>query len=127
MANLRVSVFSLLQADTSLRTLLSKSADPYGIYFLAPPKNPTFPIVTFFENAATGDFPRIGAFQITAWHGDRDAILRQIYTTLHNTTFTVDDFGHVKLLFDWMGPDLLDENWHVYFRQARYKFEAQKK
>lgn len=127
MANLRASVFSLLQADTVLRGLLSKTADPYGIYFLSPPKNPTFPIVTIFENASAGDFPRIGAYQITVWHGDRDAIHRQIYVTLHNATFTADDFGHVKLLYDWNSPDMMDDNWHVYFRQVRYKFEAIKK
>lgn len=127
MATLRASVFSLLQADVTLRGLLSKTADPYGIYFLSPPKNPTFPVVTIFQNAAAGDFPRISAFQITVWHGDRDAILRQIYATLHNTTFTVDDFSHVKLLYDWEGSDLLDDNWHVYFKQVRYKFEAIKK
>jgi hypothetical protein len=121
---LRASVFALLQADTTLRSLLSKAADPYGIYFLHPPKTPVFPVVTFAELAASGDFPRVGSFQTTAWHGDRDAILRQIYATLHNATITATDFGHVKILFDWMGPDLLDATWHVYFRQSRWLYQA---
>lgn len=127
MATLRESIFSVLQADATLRNLLSKSADPYGIYFMNPPKSPPFQLVTIFENAATGDFPRIGAFQITAWHGDRDAIHRRIYDLLHNQVFTVTDYGHIRLLFDWMGPDLYDQEWHVYFRQARFRFEAIKK
>lgn len=124
MATLKESIYSTLTGDATLRTLLSKTVSPYGIYYFHPPKNPPFPIISYYELAISGDFPRIGAYGFTVWSGDRDAIGKQIFELLHNKSFSVTDLGFIKFLNDGATTELWDTFWHVYYRQFRYGYKA---
>jgi hypothetical protein len=122
MTTLRETVFSTLQGDATLRTALSKTATPYGVYAAFPSPKPVFPIVTVAELAAQGDFPRAGHYQFTVWYGNIETISVRIYDLLHNKAFSVSDFGFVTFLFDWSSPEMYDDNWHINYRHFRYAY-----
>ena len=115
MATVKELVFSTLRGDATLRTLLGKSASPYGVYPDTPPqKNPPFPLVTVEEIEARGDFPRMAGFTVTAWHGDLDAIQGRVYDLLHNMSLTAaTDFELTELLYEFKTPHLHDGEFHV--------------
>jgi len=125
MPTLKESVYQTLRddavAEIGLHTLLGKASMPYGVYWLSPPKTPSFPIITYFINAQTkSDLSREIPFNITSWGSDFVAILDRVYTLLHDKSITVTDYGFVKLLYDWSSAEMFDENFKVYFRQDRF-------
>lgn len=124
MATLRATIYQTLRDDdvatVGLNDLLGKTATPFGIYWMNPPENPDFPIITYFVNTQSGNFPRTITFNITAWTGNFVAILDRVFTLLHDKTIAVDDYGFVLIKYDWSSPDMLDENFRIHYRQDRY-------
>ena len=117
---LKEYIYQRLRDNTTLHTLLSKSALPYGVYFMNPPESPDFPIITYFINAQAGRLPRDIPFMITAWGDNYEAIQDRIYTLLHNQMAEVTDYKTLFLKWDWASPEMWDDNYKVYFRQDRF-------
>ncbi len=120
MATLKETVYQTLRDDEPLHTLLGKTATPYGVYWLAPPKVPAFPLLTYFINTQINDFPREIPFMITAWSDNFTLILDRVYTLLHEKTIVATDYGHITLIYDWSSPELYDDNYHIHYRQDRF-------
>jgi len=114
----------------SLGALLDhREVAPYGVFFLAPPKEPEFPLITYFVNIETGKLPRIIPVNITVWAEDDtyDTALQRIYTLLHNQQekfITTTDFAIKRIEWNWESADQFDSAHRVYYRQARYYFYA---
>lgn len=124
MATLKETLYQTLRdddvADIGLHALLSKTVTPYGIYWLSPPKKPSFPIITYFINAQTSDFPRTIPFMITAWTQHFVSVLDRVYTLLHDKTISVTDYGFVLLKYDGSSAEMFDDEFKIWYRQDRF-------
>ncbi len=127
MATMKEAIYALLYADAQvnagvqLGALLGHSAAaPYGIYFMAPPKNPDLPLITYFINAQSGRFPRIISVSITAWGNNFEAIQNRIYDLLHKVSLITADYSTKLLIWDNASAEIWDDNLKIYFRQDRF-------
>jgi len=130
---LRQAIYAILEADAQLHTgaelgslLGHYSAEPYGLYFLSPPKVPSLPLVTYFFSAQGERKPRQLFLNITAWGDNYEAILERIYSLLSDTQITATDFSVKMLKWDWAGPELFDDDLKCYYQQHRYLCKAWK-
>lgn len=130
---LRELIYKVLQDDAksavagSLGVLLAHTdVSPYGVYFMNPPKEPSFPLLTYFINAESGRLPRVITLNVTAWHvkpDEVDLILARVYTLLHRqqvSLTTATDFDVKRVEWNWGSPDMYDEEGKVYLRQFRF-------
>ncbi len=120
MATLNGIIYTTLRDDVTLRALLGKEADPYGIYHLSPPKKPSFPLISYFINAQVSNFPRQIPFMVTTW-GGLIAIKDRVFTLLHDKTIaTATDYGFLLIRYDGSSSEMFDENFKIEFRQDRF-------
>jgi len=122
------AIFTKLQADTTLRSLLSKSTFPYGVYrhnFL--PDEPPFPIVTL--EFIGGPTSRPSAWEdnqcmvtIRVYHGSPAAVLARIEKLLNQRTqvVTATDAEIRTFRNTAKGADLWDDEFQVHFRAEPY-------
>ena len=130
MATLRQRIYSILRtaaADDSaghLGNLLEHAeTTPYGVFFINPPKKPAFPLITYSIISSAGRMPRVEAFTFTAWGASDKVgpILELIRGLLHEKSLgSTTDVKPVKMMENWIGPYLYDQNYEVYARTARY-------
>ena len=124
MATLKETLYQTMRdddvVDIGLHVLLGKASPPYGIYFLSPPESPSFPLITFFINAQTGDFPRTIPFMITAWTQNYVAVLDRVYTLFQDKTITASDYGFLLLKYDGSSAEMYDDPFKIWYRQDRF-------
>ena len=131
MNELKVKVSTLLRADTILRSLLGKSASPYGIYFSRPPvTSPPFPLVTFkviggsISDAGRDCQTRSMILQVTAYSATNcDAIMEQVERLLNQvSSFTgMTTCSILNITLDSVGPDDFDVEFNCYTLTHRYR------
>lgn len=124
---LKEFVYQTLRDDDTLHTLLGKTETPYGIYWLNPPRKPPFPIITYFINSQSGDFPRVIPFNITCWTKQFGEVLDRVYTLLHDAAVTVDDYGFVLIKYDWSSSEMYDDDFKIWHRQDRFLAQGVRK
>jgi hypothetical protein len=127
---LKVQIASILKADTTLRSLLSKVADPYGVYFVKPPAGPTFPLVTHkISGGSVGGGSRDGqirslALRISAYSKtNTDRIMERIKKILDQAT-SFSGLTSCKVLFigiENIGMDDFDREFQTYVRTDQYR------
>ena len=129
---LRELLYGILRTDAqsavagSLGTLLAHTTvSPYGVYFMNPPKEPVFPLLTYYFGAEVDWIPRVMTLNIVAWSADDlyDELLKRTYTLLHHkevNLIAATDFDIKKIEWNWDSPDMYDEEFKVYLRQQRY-------
>ncbi len=123
-------IYKTLKADTTLRSLLSKVADPYGIYFFMPPVQPPLPIVTYrpetvINDGGINELPRQEEYLLTVYGDNFNAVLEGVYDALQNNTdlstyISVPTLSLLMLKWTWTGSVMYDENFKVYFRPSRF-------
>ena len=135
MGTLREDIYSLLEADaqldtgTELGTFLHKTTTaPYGVYFLAPPETPDFPILTYYFSAQEGKRPRSLFLNFTAFSKDFlfESILNRVHILLNNQIVTPSDFTHLMMKFDWASSEMFDDDYKIYKLINRYLLKAWK-
>ena len=131
MNEFKVKIGTILRADTTLRSLLSKAASPYGVYFARPPlPNPPFPLVTFktiggsANDAGRDCQTRSPILQIVAYSATNcDAIMERVEFLLNQVTsftgMTTCRILHISL--DSFGPDDFDTEFNCYTLTHRYR------
>jgi len=131
------------KATVGIRALLDNTTTtPYNVYHANLPDNVDFSsdqkYITYFQ--VTGDydptFPRHNfatmakqeTYQITAWGGDattsNDKILDRVRYLLegkHGTTDPTSDAAVHNIKCEWESPDLYDEEYRIYYKQARFR------
>jgi len=131
MNEFKVKIGTILRADTTLRSLLSKSASPYGVYFSRPPvTSPPFPLVTFkliggsVNDAGRDCQTRSLILQVTAYSATNcDAIMEQVERLLNEVhTFTsMTTCRILNISLDSIGPDDFDVEFNCYTLTHRYR------
>ncbi len=131
MNEFKVKVGTILRADTTLRSLLSKVASPYGIYFARPPvTSPPFPLITFkliggsANDAGRDCQTRSLILQVTAYSATNcDAIMEQVERLLNEVhTFTsMTTCRILNISLDSIGPDDFDVEFNCYTLTHRYR------
>ncbi len=131
MNEFKVKVGTILRADTTLRSLLSKAASPYGIYFARPPvTSPPFPLITFkliggsANDAGRDCQTRALILQVTAYSATNcDAIMEQVERLLNEVhTFTsMTTCRILNISLDSIGPDDFDVEFNCYTLTHRYR------
>ena len=140
MNGIKLMVHSGLRDDTTLRTLLGHSADPYGVYQAMPPESldlSTKSYVTWQfiqgvpeDTDAQGDPSmrrRHRVVSITAWSEDPDTVdsihvrVRRIMIGAYGLTKPSSLAEVHGVTFEGDGPDLFDDEKKVYFRAETYR------
>ena len=130
MNEFKTKLDSILKADTTLRSLLSKAVAPYGIYFVRPPAKPTFPLLIYkiiggSVNAASRDVQtREFVLVISAYSKTNcNQILERVKAVVNQSTaFT--DMTTCRVLFIGLensGGDDFDPEFQTYVRDHRYR------
>lgn len=124
------AIYAALSTDAQdsdaghLGNLLGHTSEaPYGVFFMHPPERPDFPLITYHEVAGAGRMPRTDIFHITVWTkiDAYEAIHELIYGLLHEQIITSDSGVFiVDLMWNWSGPAVYDDNFHVYAQTHRY-------
>ena len=132
MATLKEAIVAILKTDAQLTaagklgnsSLLGRStADPYGIYFSAPPESVDLAdgnYITYFVNTQSGRKPRDIFVNITAWGNNFEAVLKRVYALLHDATVVATDFSVKMIKWDFAGPELFDSDKKCYYVQHRF-------
>ena len=132
MATLKEAIDTILRTDGQLTTagklgntsLLGRSAaEPYGIYYQAPPENIDLSdgsYITYFVNTQSGRRPRDIFVSITAWGNNFDLIMERVYDLLHDASITATDFSVKMIKWDFAMPELFDDDKKCYYVQHRF-------
>ena len=131
MNEFKVKVGTILRADTTLRSLLSKSASPYGIYFARPPiTSPPFPLITFkliggsANDAGRDCQTRSMILQIVAYSATNcDAIMERVELLLNQVVSfaSMTTCRILNISLDSFGPDDFDIEFNCYTLTHRYR------
>lgn len=134
MQELKENFQEALRADLTLRDLLDKVSAPYGVYYFKPPPAPDFPLLTYQEVNAdmrqefgTDIQARTSLLFVTAFSATNiEAILDRVFHLMSkwrdNGTFNNFDNLYCDMVsLDWIGPDMLDEEFRVYYKTNRYR------
>ena len=128
MATVKEAIYAILQTDAQISgsdhlggLLGHRSQSPYGIYFMNPPEKPDFPLITYYEIAASGRILRVEGFNFTVWCDDYEAIHELIYDLLHKQSLgTTTGVENVVLEWNWAGPPIFDQNYNILTKIHRY-------
>jgi len=128
MATIKEAIYSILSTDAQngnvghLGNLLGHTGDsPYGVFFMNPPEEPNFPLITYSEVSGAGSMPKIEAFNFTVWGNNYEAIHELIYGLLHKQPLgTTTGTQVVQLMWNWYGPVVYDQNYYIYVQTHRY-------
>lgn len=128
-ATIRERIYGMLKRDAmsahpvKLGSMLGKSSTPpFGVYFMAPPEKPDFPLVTYNVVAEAGrSRPRVILMNIVVWGGSVEAMLGRIHKLLDNTKLGDITTGWVPFCrWSWASPDIFDEDYEVHVGINRY-------
>lgn len=130
MNEFKTKLDSLLKADTTLRSLLSKAVAPYGIYFVRPPEKPTFPLLTYkiiggsVDSASRDTQTREFVLVVSAYSKTNcNQILERVKAVINQSTSFVD-MTSCQVLFIGLensGADDFDPEFQTYVRDYRYR------
>ncbi len=129
MNEFKTKLESILRADTTLRSLLSKAATPYGVYYMKPPAIPVFPVIAYkliggLTDSADWDAQtRTPILQIVAYGNNADAIMERVeFLLMRNPRFAGMTTCDVMSLHpEVIGFEDFDVEFNCYTRMDRYR------
>ena len=130
MNEFKTKLETILRADTTLQTLLSKTATPYGIYYMKPPASPVFPLVAYklisgpVDDADRYSQTRSLILQITAYSATNcDATMEQVEKTINeaNAFSSMTTCDVLGIAIDTASMEDFDVEFNIYTRTDRYR------
>lgn len=134
MATVKEAIHKILKDDAfdagagHLGNLLEHTSTPYGVFFMNPPKKPSFPLITYKVGGKSGrsPIPYDVFVDVKVWGGDCDAIQELVYGLLNNTRIVATDMTPMMLKWISAGPDIFDDNYKIYIREDRFYIRGSK-
>lgn len=119
--NLRRYIHTTMRDDELLRSILDKSATPYGVYVENTKQRPSVPYITHRLGSSSG-YLVIDQYILITCYGDvAESALNRVRTLFDKQRITLSDVMALLIKWDWSSGELFDQELKTNYIQDRYK------